>query len=224
MASPLILQPDAAAGKDAMLLSQVPIENYGTNAALAVGDDHPTVSLAYRSLIAFDLSAIPAGSTITSAMLSLWEVGAGSSGGGPASWAVELRRILMNWVEAQATWNIYSTGNNWGTAGCGNATDRVAGVSASRTLDGTAAADFVNWSGAGMVADVQAWRDGTENNYGWLLSAPTIELLGTTPTAYNYFNSSDYTADPATRPKLVIEYYTGAFALRADHYSRMRRG
>jgi hypothetical protein len=35
-----------------------------------------------------------------------------------ASAAAKVFRVLRTWVEAQATWTIWSTGNNWTTAGC----------------------------------------------------------------------------------------------------------
>lgn len=206
MASPLTIQPDAAAGKDTYIYSSGPTANYGAGTDIQLGDLSGSASVAARSILAFDLSDIPAGAVITSATMSLWESGAGKSAGAPASWAAELRRVLRNWVEGQATYNIFSTGNNWGTAGCGNATDRVAAACATLTLDGTAAAGFVGWSGADLVAVCQGWLDGTFPNYGLLVSAPTAELLGTTDYAYNAFYSSDYTTDAAKRPKLVLEY------------------
>jgi Disaggregatase related repeat len=228
VASPLTLQPDGAAGKDALIYSDAATTNYGTNVDCYLGDVSASASHALRILIAFDVSGVPAGATVNSATLSLWEFAAGVAGGGPASWAANVHRVLVNWVEAQATWNILSTGNNWGTAGCSNATDRSATPSAILTLDGAAAAGFVSWSGAGLVADVQAWVDGTATNYGWLLTAPGAEFLGTTPLAYNQFYLSDYTTDAAKRPKLVIAYTEagggGTVPLMTDHYSRMRRG
>ena len=211
MAYTLTIQPDAAAGKDTFLHSASATTNFSTNANLAIGEESPTVAEAYRSLITFDLSGIPAGAVLTAATLSLWEHTAVAAAGAPASWAVELRKVLVNWVEAEATWNKYSTaGGNWGTAGCSNATDRGATVLATTTLDGTAANDFVSWSGPGLMAFFQAVVDGAAN-YGLLLSAPTAEMLGTTPRAYSSFYSSAYATDAAKRPKLVLEHYTGSF-------------
>ena len=222
MASPLTIQPDAAAGKDAQIYSGAATTNYGTNVACGSGDFGSGAAVLAHGLFAFDVSGIPAGAIVTSVTLSLWETTAASSGGAPASWAQELHRLLRDWVEAEATWNVYSTGNNWSTAGATNAADRAAAVSASLTMDGTAAGAFVDWSGAGLVADVQAWVDGMATNYGWLLYSPTLDAIGATPVAYNSFCTSDYTTDAAQRPKLVIEYH--ARALMTDHYSRMRRG
>jgi hypothetical protein len=86
-----------------------------------------------------------------------------------------------------------------------NDSDRIATVSASLTIDGTAASDFVNWSGAGLVADVQDWVDGSAPNYGWLIDAPAAQNLGTTERFYAWFHSGDF-ADASLRPKLVVEY------------------
>src|SRR6187549_2651072 len=73
----LTLQPNASTGKDAELFSCIPCgystRNFGSiaeNCAIAWtknGADHKI-----RSLIQFDLSSIPAGSTIMSATLSLF--------------------------------------------------------------------------------------------------------------------------------------------------------
>ena len=81
----LTLQPNAAAGKDAELFSCIPCgystRNFGTiaeNCAIAWtknGADHKI-----RSLIAFDLSSIPSGSTVMSATLSLYWAPASDEG------------------------------------------------------------------------------------------------------------------------------------------------
>ena len=72
-----------------------------------------------RSLIKFNLSSIPANSTITGATLRLYANFDASSN----TRTMRVYRTLRAWVDTQATWNIYSTGNNWGTAGGFNATD-----------------------------------------------------------------------------------------------------
>jgi len=203
VASPLILQPDAAAGNDTFLISNPATTNSGSGINLVCGDASNTASSAVRSLIA-PPSLPPAGVVITSVALDLWEYQT-SATGAVTSWAVELRRVLRSWVEAETTWNIFSTGNNWGTAGCGNATDRDATVLATTTLDGTAANGFITWSGAGLVALMQAWTDDPASNLGVLLSAPTAENQGTA-YAYNFFYSSDYATDAAKRPRWTIEY------------------
>ena len=197
-----ILQPDSA-GFDTYIRSTDPTGNVGTSTFLQLGDNsgNPDKN---RPLIKFDVSSIDSGDTVSSATLSLFEFGANNENGGPASWDAEMRRLLENWVEGEATWNIYSTGNNWTTAGAdSDANDRVAGTSATLGLDPTAASAFVDWTGATLDDDVQKFVDGTYSNFGWVIEAPTAEGAGSAPRAWNQFRSSDYTT-ALDRPKLVV--------------------
>lgn len=210
VASSLTIQPNQTAGKDALIYSLDSGTNFGSTVDLQTGDTSGAGSYSRRFLLAFDVSGVPAGATINAVTLSLWEDDASRSGG-VFSWDVEMRRVLRNWVEAQVTFNSYSTGNNWATAGCGNATDRVDSISAVLTLDAAAAEGFVDWTGAGLVADVQAWVDGSASNYGWLFTAPLAEYQGTSPYGYSLFCSSD-NAYTDRRPKIVITYTEGVAA------------
>lgn len=204
------IQPDATAGIDTMAIDITPTTNYGTNAVLAVGDGSGAALSAYRTLIKFDLSTIPAGARVVDAGIFLNEYSAADTAG-VGSWAVDARRLLRNWVEAQATWNIYATASNWTTAGAGSLGNDVdADISATVTLDGTAAAGFVEWSGATLIDDVQGFVDGTYSNYGWGLAALTAERQGTAAQfSANYFRSSDY-GTAGDRPKIEVTY---AFSL-----------
>lgn len=68
-----------------------------------------------RSLARVDFSGtIPAGSTIDSADFYQWQVG----GVADADARYRYYKVLRAWVEGEATWNIWSTGNNWTTGGC----------------------------------------------------------------------------------------------------------
>ena len=136
------LQPDST-GLDTRLDSNDPDTNNGTHTSVTVGDGAGGGSSDFEALIEFDVSSIDSGDTVSSAILSLHENNAGDTAG-LGSWAVDLRRVLVDWVEAEATHNIYSTGNNWTTAGCkSDGNDSSATISATVTLDGTAAAAFI---------------------------------------------------------------------------------
>jgi len=123
------------------------------------------------------------------------------------SWTAAVYPCLRNWVEAEATWNQYSSGNNWTTAGASGAGDISTAVDGI-TLDGTAAAGFVKWNGSGLAALVQAWVSGSANNYGVVIAAPSAENKGVGPLAANLFRSSDY-GTSGDRPKLTITYALG---------------
>jgi len=189
-------QPDEASGIDTYILSSSPTTNYGTSSVIVVGQVLPFATPEInRGLIKFDISSIPSNSSIVSANLYLWVSADDSSNARTLS----AYRVLRAWVEAQATWNVYSTGNNWGTAGCSNtSTDREAAsigsasVGASESV-GTMITIALN------TAKVEEWINGTLTNNGLLLKVDTESS-----DKYSYDSSSSGTA--GERPKLVIEY------------------
>jgi len=161
-----------------------------------------------RSMISFDLqSAIPAGSTITSATLRLY-CDQGRAGASPC----ELRRMTRAWNEgdnqlvnqdeigqgraAQAgdsTWaNVSHPATPW----------TVAGGEFAATASGTGVVNAIpGWTvitGAGMANDLQAWLTQPSANYGWML---LVDEAG----AWNAkrFVSSEANSN---RPRLDIEY------------------
>ncbi len=85
----LLLQPDGANGTDTSLLDAFPAWNFGTNGTLFVGRGPDGVG---RSLLGFDLSAVPVSATILNASLGLYQTGGGL---GP----VEVRRASAPWLE-----------------------------------------------------------------------------------------------------------------------------
>lgn len=213
----LTLQPDGTDGLDTVLYSDTPTTNYATNIYYIVGD--PNGSTARRGLIRFSgVSTIPAGSTITSVILSLNKRATGYTSPAETSYTCRLKRCLVDWVEAQATWNVYATASDWpGSAGCStNGTDRAAADSATATVTSTDDGAWVAWgSTAQLVADVQAWVDGTANNYGWLIQSDA-ENLGAPAVFYTTFHPSDYST-ASYRPKLVVEYTTPASSVYLPH-------
>ncbi|MDJ0867463.1 MAG: multicopper oxidase domain-containing protein [Myxococcota bacterium] len=139
-----------------------------------------------RGLLAFDVAgAIPAGSTITAATLTLH-----MSRSLAGDTDVTLHRLLADWGEGgsdasdeegipapaedgDATWSytFYDTGDPagspaWSTPGAEAGVDFVAVASASARVGGTG---FYAWSSAAMVSDVQAWLDDPGGDFGWLV-------------------------------------------------------
>lgn len=207
------IQPDATAGLDTWLDKGNSTDNHATSTRSQIGDRDGAGSNENRTLIEFDVSSIPSTDTVSSATLSLYEYDAADTAS-VGSWAAGLRRVLVDWNEAQANWDDRLTSTAWTTGGAGSdGNDRSASDSASLTLDGTAAGAFVDWTGSTLDDDVQKLVDGTySNNYGWLLQAPTAANQGSN-TAFNLFRSSDY-ATAADRPKLVI-IHTSPAAMRS---------
>ena len=85
------IQPDPTNGTDAFILDITRAANYGDNGTLFVGRNAANGSLA-RSLLRFDLGAIPIGATIVSASLEAQQLSGGAG-------SVQVRRALAPWEE-----------------------------------------------------------------------------------------------------------------------------
>jgi hypothetical protein len=134
-----------------------------------------------RSLVRFDLSAIPAGSLVVSATLTLYESRS------RADHDVALHKVLAPWGEGlsngggqgegaaatpgDATWRWRDYGvAEWANRGG----DFVAAASAS-TLVGPANSSYTWTSTPGLVADVSSWLADPEQNHGWVLIGPEVD-------------------------------------------------
>lgn len=78
---------------DTFIISSAPDNNAGGNTLLNIGTDGQ--GGVRRGLLRFDVSAIPAGTTVTSAVLRLTVVRIPV--GGPANSNFELHRLLADW-------------------------------------------------------------------------------------------------------------------------------
>ncbi len=160
-----------------------------------------------RGVLAFDVtSAIPAGSTILSAKVTLRcnRVPPGS-----APQTISLHRLLQEWGEGvsngfggsgapaaagDATWvNRFHPGSPWTTPGG----DFLPAASASRVVGPIGSYDWE--SSASLVADVQAWIDETAMNFGWIV----IGNEGTLQSVRR-FDSRESLA--ANRPRLTVVF------------------
>lgn len=129
--------------------------------------------------------------------------------GNPGAETWTFKRILRTWVETEATWNEWKAANNWTTAGClGDATDRIAADSCVvNYTGGFATGDFNSSSNANLIADVEAFINGTLSNEGWRID-PLAEAVGLPANA-----------TAALRPMITITFSpsgvipsTGAYA------------
>ena len=189
-----VLQPDGTTGKDTYLdLSNVNL-NYGTSPTLLTLSG----ASAKRPLIQFDLSSIPAGATIVSAILSM--TCTASAG---ADLVVGAHRSLVEWYEGNAnggTTTINGSTWNWRNhigsvpwnAGGGQATTDY--VATATDNEDTTTTGVYNWN---VTADVQAFVAGTATNRGWwMIQVGTLSRT---------WASSD-NATAASRPSLTVTY------------------
>lgn len=186
--------PDEASANDTWIRSSAATTNYGTNVYLRIGESNvaPDVD---RVLLKFDFSSIPTGAESSAASLSL-TIDADESDN---TRTVDIFRVKRAWVEAQATWNNYSTGNAWQTAGAAGANDRDATASCSLSL-GASETGTKSWT-AWITTDLDAMFgvSPTYTNNGFLMQAQTE-----TNDAYRYHSSGNATA--GNRPNMTITY------------------
>jgi hypothetical protein len=171
--------------------------NFGTDAVFgpalfAAGDSE-------NDLIRFTgvSACIPAGSTINSVKGRLFM---DSTNGSDANFAVGWFRMLRTWNESQATWLIYSTGNNWQTAGGVGANDSASAVSANLTVGNGNSGIYYEWnSTANFVNDVKAAIDASVDP-SWILKRTDGHTTATTRP----WGTDDYT--DTFRPQLVVDW------------------
>jgi hypothetical protein len=165
--------------------------------------------LTRRALVRFDVAgAIPPGSTVNSATLSL-NVSMSLIGEVPVS----LHRVLADWGEGasvsmvsgggqgapaepgDATWvHTYYNTQVWATVGG----DFTPTPSATHPVAGTG--PYTWGSTAGMVADVQAWLDAPAANYGWLIGGDE-----SAPATARRFDTREHLV-AAQRPVLTVDF------------------
>ncbi|MFM9957671.1 MAG: multicopper oxidase domain-containing protein [Phycisphaerales bacterium] len=167
-----------------------------------------------RALIRFNVSTIPVGSTITAASLRL--VHTQSRNGSIAS-TVTLQRVSADWGEGTTdagagegggagatpdspTWVHRFFASDpprvWTTLGG----DFVTGVSASTVVNTGPLGAAYTWSGAGVISDVQAWVNGTQSNFGWIVRGDEVGIGHAKQLA------SRTHPTPTNRPVLTITF------------------
>ena len=183
----LTVQPSA---KDTFMHSEYPTNNYGAETYFQVRS-FTTSNL--RAILEFAIAwgtDIPAEAALNAATLGLYAY-SHSDGEGRTYWAYRLTRT--DWIELQATWNIYKTDFNWTTAGG----DYTATDGASVAVP--AIPNWTNWS---VLAQAQ-YAQTNNINVEFLIKDGTE---GADPIKDTNFYSNNYADDTTLRPKLVIEY------------------
>lgn len=172
-----------------------------------------------RALIAFDLSGIPAGSTVTEVSLVM-HVSLSQPFASPTP--VAAHRVLAAWGEGasdagtpggtgilaeagDATWTMRAfPGTAWTTPG-----GEFAPNASGSGVAGDPETFMTMASTAGLVADVQGWIDAPATNQGWIL------LGTTTPGSARRFDSRQ-SETPALAPRLTVTYTPPILSCPAD--------
>lgn len=172
------------ATKDAYIVQAFPDTNYGSgNTVFLIG----SATQADRVVMGFQLTGAPIWRGFVSATLRLYFV-VGSSAFEKTVDVCKLSRT--DWVEAEVTWNSYSSGNAWTSAGGDFVESDPAKAS---TVMPTAYSQFVEWDVTEIVRD--AITNGIDPNF--LIKFATNE-------GSCQFTSKD-SSNEANRPQLVIE-------------------
>jgi len=132
---------------------------------------------------------VPDGATITSARLSLYKESSYDQ-------AYQLRRVLKDWAEGQATWNKADGLTPWAVAGAnGEGSDIDTAVAATASVGWNP-----GWVSFDVTSSVAAMSAGLPN-YGWKLKP----VSGT--SALKRFTAREG-SNPDRRPTLVVSYVT----------------
>jgi Bacterial Ig domain/Immunoglobulin domain len=150
-----------------------------------------------RTLLRFDLSAIPAGAVVSSVTLQITTVMIPLS---PVNSTFDIRRVLQSWSEGGVSWNSRSgAGTPWQVPGATGSGDSVSTPSSFIAVGSANFANYTFPSTAGLVADVQAWVNDASLNFGWLL----ISENEVAPETARRFGSRENDTHP---PVLTISY------------------
>ena len=175
--------------RDAVLKAQSPTTNYGTGVENELDGSPDEATLLY-----WDVTAIPAGSTIESVDITFNTTNTSGA-------TYEVYDIKRPWIENEATWSEFATGQSWSIAGADGSLDRGSTVLGAITAPSTGSTTIsLNTEG---VAVVQAWVDDPASNHG-LISQDYI----------NHSNGLDFSArevsNATSRPKLTVAYSEGS--------------
>jgi hypothetical protein len=126
---------------------------------------NPNIGHRFRTLVQFDLSSIPPGSTVSSAVLKLC-YNHGTSNPTPAGRTYMAYRVTQSWTEGNGgintgvTWARYDGANSWTTSGG----DYTTNGGASSTVPSS-----YGWMTWDVTNIVKAWIESGAPNHGFLI-------------------------------------------------------
>ncbi len=175
-----------AATADTYIDSSGKTTNFGSSPNLVVYGNPDDAAL-----LQWDLSSIPAGSTLQSATFSLNVTNTSTN-------TYEIYALNRSWTQSQATWKKADNGNTWQTAGALGSLDR--GTTVLGTVTASALGTRTIVLNAAGLAVVQGWIDDPATNFGFVIqdyaNANKDDLV---------FSSKEATI-AADRPQLQMVY------------------
>jgi RHS repeat-associated protein len=177
------IEPTSNTGQDAQIWSDTPTRNDGADYRLSVGTDNTGIA---RSLLKFDMSVVPAGSSLASAQLRMYYDNELYTGVNDVT--MEARRVTAGWAENTVTWNNFA----------------AAFAEAGLTTPVKRANITHTWSEWDVRNIAQSWVSGSTPNHGLLVKA-TDETLNRGGGIFHAAESL-YNGDVGTFPKLILTY------------------
>jgi hypothetical protein len=195
--------PAGSANVDTNVRLSAATTNYGSDSELIVGVTNGPTKV-YRSFLAFNLAGIPAGANITSCRLTVNVTQRTNPTLG------HIRRLCaQHWLdgdgqgENQATWNVWRTGSNWGSAGAASTASCTSG--GDYTTAGEVAYTPPGGTGLFTFPDVTALcQDAISQQGGWLRMRITQDVESVQSNLIKFDSSEAGSA--ANRPKLVVTW------------------
>jgi hypothetical protein len=180
--------------QDTFINSGQPTTNYSSDPSIRTYT-WPTDAVANRTIVKWDLSAIPPTAIIKSATLSLFMYGYELTGG-DAYYEISAHKILNHDpIVASCTWNTYDGVDSW-TGGFDGGAQDLAISESTAVVDKTFG--YKSWNVTQMI---QQWVNGPSTNFGLMLNADSTAASNSN----RYFNSTEHSS-PDQRPKLTITY------------------
>jgi hypothetical protein len=160
---------------DTTVLQGYPNDNFGSADDMWVGYDHCEGGKIARSLVQFDVSSIPAGTSISQAKLYLYLVN--SCDIGQRTHTVTVYRTKAGWSESSVTWNTKpGYAEAYGSASV-----------PSRTW---------GWYSFDVTNLVRGWVNGSFANYGLMIRGPESSGNDSAQLGFFTLDMTDRTYDP----------------------------
>jgi hypothetical protein len=189
---------------DTYIRLSTPTQNYDVDPFVIVGLTN-AANKVNRTLMAFNLQGIPATGVVTSCTLQVNVTQRTSPTAG------HIRRVCTeHWLdgnglgEAQATWDAWQTGFNWGTAGAASTSPCISGGD----YDPTGEVAYTPPAGTGLFTfpSLTALCQDAVSSRSGLLRLRVTQDAETTSSNLIKFDSSEATT-AANRPKLTVTWH-----------------
>lgn len=184
--------------EDTTITEKSPDTPQGGDAQLQIGTTGPAAGYkSSRSLLRFELTAIPTNATVTRATLT---VNLEQVAPGVTNLWVNLHRVVRPWSEAFATWSNRLAATPWSVPGAAAPADFVLLATQSNRITTTLGL-YTFASGPRMVADVQDWVRIPATNHGWIMISQ-LQSVGQTECKFTAHEATS----AASRPRLMVDY------------------